>query len=1290
MTKLHEWQAFARSTGLRGWSRLKKDDLVDFLMENLWWGGGEAGGGSDDPRLNKAARLKIRKHRKKNPLDEKNPAIGVPVLNPEKRNFPSKAIPKVIEQNVETVVDWLNWLENVEDESLRKEVDPAVEKLKKEIGELWKKRLIVEEGKSALKGFAKQFFIRGDDSSSLQEFLLKARGHVVKILRENPHTKTKCILHCEMSRMVGEEEIVADPFLHSQQKKNLGTNLEIVGEMENEMIENLENFNRGGSNWMFEKVIRLEIQFARWNPLRGVPLRGSSWIALPPALQKKKALINMKNEDDMCFKWCLARACNPVAIHPERITAKLQEQAEELNWDGCQFPMAVNKIKLFESRNPHISVNCFGWRSGSVFPLKIVREEKECHVDLLLLKKEFNSHFVLVKNFSRLLSSQVVRNGHERFFCKSCLNSFRRVEKLKEHKKICGEFEPTKIEVPGGLCSFRNFQKIMHVPVVGYADFESILKPISEKKEEGGTGGTVKTHEHVPCGFAFHLVSLFLQTEPVLKRAKDETEELPKDFIRELISCVKRTQLSLPKKKMFPLTNEEWKTFREATVCWLCRKEFGDGNLRKVRDHCHFTGKFRGAAHSSCNLKFQRPKFTPVFLHNLQNYDEHLFVRALGTLDEVLDVTCIPNNEEKYIAFSLKFELKKQRREVAEGEWKEFTVKHEIRFLDSFKFTLSGLSSLVENLPKEDLKETIRFFGERSELMSRKGVYPYEFMDGFDKFEKKQLPKKASFFSRLNQEKVTDENYQRALKVWEEFSCQNMGEFHDLYLKTDVLLLADVMESFRKLCEKHYELDPAHYFTTPGLAWDAMLKMTNVKLELLDDVDQLLMVEKGIRGGNSNVFKRFATANNKFMKNFDEKQTSRFLVYLDANNLYGWAMSQPLPVGKFAWMSEEELKNWKNFVETEGRGCILEVDLIYPEELHDSHNDFPLAPEILMLGSVEKLTQNLRNKKGMVLHGRNLELFLSLGMKLKTIRRGIKFSEKPFMKCYIDKNTELRAKGKTKFEKEFFKLMNNSVFGKTMENLRKRVSIELVKDAEKAEKLVNKPNFVEVKIFDEFLIAVKMRKTRVVMNKPIYAGMTTLDLSKLLMFNFHYGYVKKKWDKVSVVYTDTDSLVLEIETEDFFADIAADVPEWFDTNDFPADHPAVLNGMPIVLENKKKIGLMKDECGGLIMTEFVALKPKLYSFLLEANEKIMEKQKAKGVKKCMIKKSLRHANFVKCLMTGKNQMRKQTLFRSREHYLFTENMTKIALSAADDKRIVLENGIDTLALGHWREKSLCP
>ena len=628
MSTLALWQSFARSTNLRGWSRLKKNELEQFLLENLWQGGG--------PK--KAARWK-------NPLNWKNKKIQVPILIPEKRNFPSRAIPKVIKENTETVSDWVNWLESVDDADIQRRANPAVERLKKQIAELWEQRLIVEKGKSALKGFAKQFIIQGDDSISPQDFLRKARWHIIKLLQENPQTKVKCVLNCEMSRTSGEEEIIDEPFFHSRQKKNLGNNMEIIDEMEREMISNLEKFNRRGSNWVFERVIHLEIHFVRWNPLRG-----SSWIALPPALKKKKALINMKNEDDMCFKWCITRAKNQVEIHPERITPKLREQAKELNWDGCQFPIAVDKIKYFEARNPQISVNVFGW-NGSIFPLKNIREEKECHVDLILLTKEFKTHYCLVKNFSRLVSSQVVRNGHERFFCKRCLNSFPSVESLTKHKVICGEFETAKIETPGGTCSFRNFQKMMHVPVVGYADFESVLKPISGKKRGGGTQ---KTHEHIPCGFAFHLVSPFLQMEPVLKRAKDETEKLPKDFIRELISHVKQAHLNLPKKEMFPLTSQEWKSFREATVCWLCRKGFGKGDLVKVRDHCHFTGKFRGAAHRSCNLKFQRPKFTPVFFHNLQNYDAHLFVRALGTLDEVLSVTCIPNNEEKYISFSLK------------------------------------------------------------------------------------------------------------------------------------------------------------------------------------------------------------------------------------------------------------------------------------------------------------------------------------------------------------------------------------------------------------------------------------------------------------------------------------------------------------------------------------------------------------------------------------------------------------------------------------------------------------
>ena len=1244
MSTLAEWQSFARSTGLKGWSRLKKDDLKDFLIENLWKEG------SGKPKM-----------KKRNPLMKKNRKINAPFLIPERRKILPRVVPRAIRENINNVVNWADWLESVEDAEIRKKSTPAVEKLKKQIAELWGEKLTVEKGKSAFGKFARQFIIRGDDSLSLQEFFRKARGEIKLLLRQNPQTKVQCILNVEMiqNRISGEDEL-STPFFSSRQKENLGNNFEIAEEMIQEMIEAMENYNKRGSNWIFKKVIRLDVNFVRWKPLGG-----SAWVPMPAKLANKKAVINMKNQDEFCFKWCIARAANMVESHPERITEKLREQAEKFDWTDCKFPMALDKIKFFEKRN-NISVNVYEWDAS---PLRIAKEEKPFHVDLVFLTKDSQNHFALIKNFSRFASSG--KGGNERWFCKRCLNSFPRVESLEKHKEICGEFAAAKIELPGGKCFFKNWERMMHIPVVVYADFESILRPCSEEN---------KTHEHIPCGFCFHLVSPFLEMDPVLKRAENETNQLPQDFIRELISRVKKAHLSLPKKEMIPLSSEEWKKFHESEVCWLCKGKFGEKTFSKVRDHCHYTGKFRGAAHQSCNLKFKRPKFTPVFFHNLQNYDAHLFVRALGLMDEVLSISCIPNNGEKYISFSLKFELKRITKWSPEKEeWIEVILKHEIRFLDSFKFTLSGLEGLVKNLSREDLKETARFFGEKIDLVSRKGVYPYEFMDDFEKFKKQNLPKKTSFFSRLKQEKVSEEDFLHAQRVWKEFELKNMGNFHDLYLKTDVLLLADVMENFRKLCEKHYELDPAHFFTVPGMAWDAMLKITGIKLELLEDVNMLLMIEKGIRGGISNAFKRYAKANNKFMKDFDPAEKSSFIVYLDANNLYGWAMSKPLPVGGFEWMAEKELENWEEFVEEEGVGCILEVDLEYPVELHDFHNDFPLAPEKMILGNkVEKLTQNLRDKEKMVLHGKNLQLYLSLGMKLKLIRRGLKFQEKNFMKNYIDKNTSLRSQAKNAFEKDLFKLMNNSVFGKTMENVRNRVTIELVKDAERAAKLVNKPNFEELKIFDEFLIAVKMRTTKVKMNKPVYVGMSILDLSKTLMFSFQYEYVKKKWEKAEVLYTDTDSLVLKIETDDFFKDFSGDVAEWFDTNEFAKDHPAVLEGLPIVKENKKKIGLMKDECGGKILTEWVALRPKLYSFLTENGEK----QKAKGLTKSMKNKSLRHENFLKCLRTGESQSRKQCLFRSRDHRIFTENMVKVALSCDDDKRIVLGNGIDTLSLGH--------
>ena len=304
-------------------------------------------------------------------------------------------------------------------------------------------------------------------------------------------------------------------------------------------------------------------------------------------------------------------------------------------------------------------------------------------------------------------------------------------------------------------------------------------------------------------------------------------------------------------------------------------------------------------------------------------------------------------------------------------------------------------------------------------------------------------------------------------------------------------------------------------------------------------------------------------------------------------------------------------------------------------------------------------------------------------MKVTKIHRGIKFEESDWLKEYIDMNTNLRAKAKNEFEKDFFKLMNNSVFGKTMENIRNRVDIRLVNDKAKARKLAAKPNFQHCTIFDENLVAIHMKKTKLVFNKPVYLGMCILDLSKTLMYDFHYNYIKKKYgSKAKLLFTDTDSLAYEIETEDFYKDISGDVRTNFDTSDIPKDHPSgIESGV-----NKKVIGMFKDECGGKIMHEFVGLRAKLYSYKMYEGD---EAKKCKGVKQSVVKKEITFEDYKDCLFGGLadgKQMRTMNVIRSHRHEVYTEQVNKIALSAEDDKRVVLEDHVHTLAYGHYSLK----
>ncbi|XP_063420723.1 uncharacterized protein LOC134705941 [Mytilus trossulus] len=550
-------------------------------------------------------------------------------------------------------------------------------------------------------------------------------------------------------------------------------------------------------------------------------------------------------------------------------------------------------------------------------------------------------------------------------------------------------------------------------------------------------------------------------------------------------------------------------------------------------------------------------------------------------------------------------------------------------FIDSLQFMSSSLQKLVENLAKEGSSKfrhmTSHFGEEKIHLFLRKQVYPYEYFDTEAKFFESQLPSIENFYSTLSREGITSLDYAHAQHIWQLFKIQNLGQYHDLYVLSDVLALADVFENFREICLNYYGLDAAHFYTSPGLAWQAALKMTGVKLELLTDIDMHLFIEKGLRGGISMISHRHVKTNNKHVPNYDPNQPINHVMYL-----YGF---------------------------------ILEVDLEYPRELHDDHNEYPLAPEKLKVTndtlspyaekplddlnlkgtSTEKLIPNLHPKQKYVVHYRNLKLYLSLGMKLTKIYRVMTFEQRPWLKTYIDFNTEKRKLATNEFEKDFFKLINNAVFGKTMENLRKRTDIKLLNGQSKARKLISKPKFHAFKIFNDDLVAVHMLKQRLYLNRLIYVGFTILDLSKTLMYDFHYNYIKDKYgSRATLLFTDTDSLCYNINTYDINQDMMED-NHLFDTSEYEPNHP-----LHSTL-NKKVLGKMKDETHGIPIQEFVGLKLKMYSLIYEENKQLCEKKTAKGIKKSVIKHDTRHDHYKQCLFNKEIHMSTMTQIRSYDH-----------------------------------------
>ncbi|XP_060525076.1 uncharacterized protein LOC132701296 [Cylas formicarius] len=1064
---------------------------------------------------------------------------------------------------------------------------------------------------------------------------------------------------------------------------DLGTELNdwFVENVQDKILNQMSEFQERDSGWALNNIIYLEININKFEMGNG-----SSFVELPKEIANKRACINIRNDDQACFYWSVVCGLFPARFR-QYLPSSYPYYKSVLKTENLQTPMEMNKISKFEKDND-ISINVYILEFNknektsffSVLPARLTKEKREKHSNLLLIQnkyypkvndfdpdpqdndyEEIKYHYCYIKNLSRLVSSQLSKYNHKKYICDRCLNYFNNETRLHDHETICSSFNEYKVSFPKyDYVEFRNHIYKQRTPFVIYADFESQLRKVNLKISDK----TSKYQKHEAYSAAYYFKCSYDDSISFFKsyRGLDCIDW----FVEEISNLSKFVRSKF--KDIIPM-DSEISLDQRSSHCHICEKPFLKEDVI-VRDHDHFTGKFRGFAHQACNLNFKKIFVVPVVFQNLSGYDSHFLLPVLAKKSYV---SIVPVNKEKYISFTY-FEP-------------DYNIK--FRFIDSFRFLGASLDNLVSSMDKNELYILRKEFSDLDEsklnLLSQKGIFCYDYIDHIDKLNETTLPPIEEFYNKLSESNISEEKYSHAQSVWQSFEIKNLGEYSDLYLKTDVILLADIFENFRKTCMATHVLDPAWYFSMPGYTWDCMLRFTKCRLELLRDIDQIMFIERAIRGGISVCVGRYAEANNKYMPNYDSSRDDSYIMYFDVNNLYGKAMCEPLPYGGFDWMSHQEIDSFNvmNIPDESSQGYILEVDLEYPQKLHDTHRDFPFCAEhrVPPNSKLPKLMTTLYNKEKYVIHYRNLKQALKNGLVLKKIHKILKFNQSRWLKCYIDHNNKLRTQAKTKFGINLYKLFNNAAYGKTMENIRKHRIVKFVKAWDGrygAKNLISSPRFHSRTILDNNLLLIELKKSELCFNKPLYIGMSILDLSKTTMYEFHYNYMLPNLgpEKCKIQYMDTDSFIYNIKCYDAYESvIKADLTK-FDTSDYPNDNPY---NIPQI--NKKVLGLMKDETNGTIISHYAGLRSKMYTFKILTGSVV---KKSKGIQYNIVKNKISFDDYVECLTNFREKYATQRTIRSYTHNVFSIEQTKVALSPLDDKRYLLPNSYETLPWGHYK------
>ena len=715
-----------------------------------------------------------------------------------------------------------------------------------------------------------------------------------------------------------------------------------------------------------------------------------------------------------------------------------------------------------------------------------------------------------------------------------------------------------------------------------------------------------------------------------------------------------------------------------------------DKNFVKVRDHCHaspprrnkysrvWESKYLGAAHVQCNLKRRNPSQIPCYIHNFMSYDSNFLLDHFKDMNvrECLDkdkISGMPYNGNKF-------------RTLVYKKW---------NFLDSFQLLNGSLADLVEDLmigrktKLQLVQQVLKPKNNEYDLLMKKACYPYEWAESVSKLEQQTtFPEHKYFYSRLSNSNVSLERYNEGKEIFESMKCKNMKEYTNLYCELDTALLAEVVFEFRKTIDNFFGLAVENYISLPQLAFDAMLKHTGIRLEQIHDPSMVPLFEQSIRGGVSFV-------NNRYEK--IEETDNDCILYIDANNLYGFAQKLMLPYGDYKWVSRSRIHSfdWLRMTPYQSKGYCIDVDLEFPDDCHEKLDDFPFAPhhedinfEMLspyskkvqeqLLGqrqsknyTSKKLVTGLNPRRRYFCHYLTLQLYLRHGAKITKIHNIIEFTQKDYVKPFIDFAADQRAKAATKFAQNLWKLIANALYGKFIQDKRKYTKVRFCVNDSHLGRLLRSPYFIDVSKLNDNLCIVWMRQDKITLDRLYSVGFSILELSKFHMYQTWYDFIKPKFGSdAQLLLTDTDSFVIKFKNHTKHQALTKLKPI-MDFSNFPPGthfHDTKVKKIP---------GYFKDEYPTGKITEAVAVKSKCYFLKIDPDKDYNNYTKSKNHIVCKGMPQKISINFplelYKSCIMSENAVVKSTMYsiRAKKRRLQTMAITKQALSSGDDKRYLL-------------------